>query len=255
MNPDVTFVPFFGIRQKIYFPTLIDLKRAPARILNLYFLKFKTVYDLSHYVNKKLESFRRKSEIDKVRNALEEICLSLYCDYTPLGYYNLDLAIRNWFSVEGNNLDFDFLIFFEYDMYATKPIAHLYAKYTTYDAGFVGYGKVDSSWYWYNRPPGARKSIISWLVKRGLKPYLYCGVFAGHMVSREVLTCLEKTPLPYGFCEMRWPSIIAGLGFKCTNLNFPMVRYGRPIHKSEIIANERLGLFHPVYEDIDLSTK
>jgi len=31
-----------------------------------------------------------------------------------------------------------------------------------------------------------------------------------------------------------------------------MVRYGIPVRKEDIIANEELGIFHPVYEDITI---
>jgi hypothetical protein len=251
MNPNVTFIPFFGIRQKIYFPTLIDLKYPSIKILNLSFLKFKSIYKLSYIVNKNVESFRRKKEINFICNTLQSFGANLYCDYTPMGYFNQDLAILNWFSSEGKNLDFDFLIFFEYDMFATKTIESLYSKYTNYDAGFVNYGEAKSPWYWYGNPPGARESILQWLENRGLRPRLYRGLFAGHMVSREVLMCLKKTSLPHGFCEMRWPSVITGMGFQCANLDFPMVRYGNLISKSDIIANRRLGLFHPVYENLE----
>lgn len=250
MNPDVIFIPFLGIQQRIYFPTLVNLPWAPTKILNLTFLKFSHILELSKIINKNLESIRQKNAINAVREALHREG-NLYCDFTPMGYFNQDLAILSWFSSEGVNLDFDHLIFYEYDMFTTKPIEKLYSEYASYDAGFVNYGEVTPSWYWYANPPGAKESILRWLKNHKLKPQLYKGLFAGHIVSRRVLKCLEKTPLPFGFCELRWPSIISGLGFRCVQLSFPMVRYGEPVKKSEIIKNERLGIFHPVYENLD----
>jgi len=248
VNPRVTVVPCLGIRQRIYLPALVDLQPAPAKFFNWAFLRSTHCLKLSRIINEKVESVRRKAEIGVVRDALHRISMKLYCDFTPMGYFNQDLAILNWFSSEGKNLDFDFLVFFEYDMFATKTIESLYGKYTHYDAGFVNYHEAHPSWYWYRNPPGAKKSIIGWLKQRNLSPILYGGLFPGHMVSHEVLTKLEKARLPYGFCEIRLPSVLTGLGFSCVSLDFPLVRYGVPLSKSDVEANSGLGLFHPVYD-------
>jgi len=250
MNPSITIVPCFGIRQRLYFPTFVDLQPAPAKFLNWTFLKSTHLYELSRAINEKVESVRRKAEIDVMRDTLHKIGMKLCCDFTPMGYFNQDLALLNWFQSEGRNLDFDFLVFFEYDMLATKTIESLYGKYTHYDAGFVGYRKVHPSWYWYKYPLRGKESILQWLKDRNLRPVLYRGLFAGHMVSREVLIKLERMRLPYGFCEMRWPSILNGLGFRCIRLNFPMVRHRPSISKSDIETRSTLGLFHPVYDDV-----
>lgn len=251
MNPNVTVVPCLGIRQRIYSPTLVDLRPAPAKFFNWAFLKSTHFFEFSRVVNEKVESVRRKAEIDVVRDALHRIGMKLYCDFTPMGYFNQDLAILNWFSSEGKNLDFDFLVFFEYDMFATRTIESLYGRYTHYDAGFVNYCEARPSWYWYRNPPGAKESILRWLKHRNLKPVLYGGLFPGNMISRKVLTKLERMRLPYGFCEMRLPSVLTGLRFLCARLDFPMVRYRPQLSKSEVEANSSLGLFHPVYDDFD----
>lgn len=253
MNPDIIFIPFLGVRQTIFFPTLIGLKYSPAKILNLTFLRAKGVYRLSYETNRRLDPVCRNAEIKFVRKILKKLGINyLYCDYTPLGYFNQDMAILNWFSSEGKNFDFDYLIFFEWDMFATKPIKHLYSEYVGYDAGFVRFGEVNPSWYWYRKPPGARKALLDWLRNNKLKPKLYRGLFAGHIISRRVLERLKGVSLPYGFCEMRWPSIIAGMGYKCVRLDFPMVKFGKPIKRAEVIANKELGLFHPVYEKFEV---
>jgi len=253
MNPDIIFIPFFGVRQTIYFPTLIGLKYSPAKILNLTFLRIRSVYKLSYEINRRLDPICRNTEIKLVQKTVKNLGINyLYCDYTPLGYFNQDIAILNWFSTEGEKFDFDYLIFFEWDMFATKPIKHLYSKYTSYDAGFVRFEEATPSWYWYNKPPGARKALLNWLRDNKLKIKLYRGLFVGHIISRKVLERLKGISLPYGFCEMRWPSIIAGIGYKCVRLDFPMVKFGKPIRKAEVIANKELGLFHPVYEKFEV---
>jgi len=251
MNSSVTVVPCLGIRQRAYSPTLIDLRPTPAKFFNWAFLGSTHLFELSRVINKKVESARRKAEVDAVRDALLRIGMNLYCDFTPMGYFNQDLAILNWFSSEGKNLDFDFLVFFEYDLFATRTIESLYSKYRHYDAGFVNYDEARPSWYWYRKPPGAKESILQWLKKRKLRPLLYAGLFPGHMISHNALTRLERMRLPYGFCEMRLPSVLTGLGFSCVRLDFPMVRYRPPLSESDVKANSDQGLFHPVYDDFD----
>jgi hypothetical protein len=249
-NNNVTFIPIFGVQQKICFPTIVNFPLSSTKLLNLTFLRSERVYHFSYIINKRIKPFRR-GEINLLKKTLKKEGLNLYCDYTPMGYYNQDLAIINWYSSEGKYYDFDFLIFFEYDMFATKTIENLYKKYTNYDAGFIDYSNPSPSWYWYSKPPGARKALIKWLRDRGLKPKLYRCFFPGNMISRKVLENIEKIQLPYEFCEMRWPTVITGLGFKCVRLNFPMVRYKNPINKVDILEKKELGLFHPVYEDVD----
>jgi hypothetical protein len=251
MNPNVTFVPCFGIKQRIYLPAFLGMQFIPIKFLNWSFLRWTPTFELSKTLNIKVESARRKTEIDALRDYLKRRGMNLHCDFTPMGYYNLDIVILNWFLSEGKNFDFDFLIFFEHDMFATKSIKNLYSKYERYDACFVNYWEAHPSWYWYRYPPGGRQSVRLWLNNRKLNGPLYSCMFCGNMISREVLTKIDKTQLPYGHCEMRWPSIIKNLGFSCARLDFPMVRYRPPLSKSYIKANWKYGLFHPVYDDIN----
>jgi|YelNatPaOPRAMG01_1025707.scaffolds.fasta_scaffold22319_2 hypothetical protein len=251
MNKDACIIPMFGIQQQLFIPTLISpIKR--ARVLNMIPLRSGIIYKTSEIINKKVESFRRKKEIDTLRRKLQKWSLNLYCDYTPMGMFNQDIAILKWFSSHGKNIDFRYLIFLEHDIFLTKPISDIYRKYTCYDAGFVNYRIASPSWVWY-RKFKVREFLKKWLSKQGLKTNIYACLFVGNMVSREVLEELEKIPYPhYGFCEMRWPTIITALGFKCVKLDLPMVRYKPPYKKSEILAHKELGIFHPVVEDIIL---
>lgn len=250
MNPDVTFVPCFGIPQRIYIPGLVDLGSLTLKQFNWFFLRSKHIVDWSQNISKRVESIRRRVEIQTLQNALNRIGMKLYSDFTPMGYYNLDLVILNWFSSEGRNLDFDFLIFLEHDLFATRTIESLYNEYMNYDAGFVDYQEADSSWGKYRRIFG-NESILRWLRSRNLKPLLYRGLYVGAMISRKVLSKLEKEVMPFGHCEMTLPSIITGLGYSCARLNFPMVQYRPPRSKADVEANSSLGLFHPVYEDLE----
>ena len=168
-----------------------------------------------------------------------------------MGYFNLDSVILNWFSSEGKNLEFDFLIFLEHDIFTTKRIKELYCHYEDYDASFVSYYEATPSWYWYNYPPAGQRSVSNWLRDRKLSEHLYSCLFCGNMISRNVLKKLCKIPMPYGHCEMRWPSIIKNLGFSCTRLIFPMCRFRPSLSKSYVEKNWEYGIFHPVYEAID----
>jgi len=250
MNPHTTIVPFFGVPQRIFFPIIVELPS--ARFLNWTFLRFNHLCEFSLAINKIVESFRRKTEFDIARGVTHKNGLNLFLDFTPMGYFNLDLAIMRWFSSKGKDFDFDFIVFFEYDMFATKTIESLYERYTVYDAAFINYCEAPSSWYWYRNPRGALESVRSWLKDRGLNATLYACLFCGNIVSRQVLEKLEKMQLPYSHCEMRWPTIITNLGFSCGRLDFPMAdRYKRPVSRSFIEKNPSYGIFHPVYEDFD----
>ncbi|MFX1487232.1 MAG: hypothetical protein ACFFBS_09100, partial [Promethearchaeota archaeon] len=202
--------------------------------------------------NKKIGSIQPRGEVGLLYEVLRKKGLELYCDFTPLGYFHQDLAILKWFSDQGEKIDFDFLIFYEYDMLTTKPISELYGKYTSYDASFATYHKPSLSWYWYKRPLGSLKSMHEWLRKYGQDLTLYAGLFAGHMVSRKVLTKLKEMKLPFAFCEMRWPTVITQLGYSCKNLDFPMMGYGNPKSSNMIKKNVNLGIFHPIRGDVDL---
>lgn len=251
LNPESTIVPCFGVRQRVHFPFIIDFKRNSSKFFNWYFLKNQKINELSTVMTEKIESTRRKNEIESLRKFLHKHGFNLYCDYTPMGYYNLDLGIVNWFSSQGKNLDFDSLIFYEHDVFSSKSLEQLYSKYVEYDACFVHYEKISPEWYWYNYPPGGKASILRWLEKHGQGTELYRCLICLSIVSREVLAKLEKMSLPYGYCEMRYPSIINSLGFSCANLDFPMVKFRPSLSQQEIESNWEHGIFHPVYENIN----
>jgi len=178
--------------------------------------------------------------------------LSLYCDFTPMAYgLNADRAILQWFDTAGRMLPFDYLVYYEYDMYATKKIRSIYGEYVQHDAAFVLYERAASDWFYYSNPPGARRLTLKWLKRRGLDPVLYRSLFAGNMISRKALEALvHLKDLPYCHCEMRMPTVLTALGFKCGRLDFPMVRYRPPISRNEIENRTDAGIFHPVYEHI-----
>lgn len=252
MNPKTTIVPFLGLRPRIVLPILIDNKRTKG--LNLFFTKSKRFFEFSRNFNRKIRSPLPKKEIDLLHKTLHKKDLTLYCDFTPLGYFHQDLAILEWFSDQGRKIDFDFLIFYEYDMLTTKRISEIYGKYTSYDASFANYSKSSPAWYWHKRPLGSLKSMRKWLEKHGQDLTIYTGLFAGHIVSREILVELEKMKLPFAFCEGRWPTVITQLGYSCKDLDFPMMGYGSPKPLSIIRRNLDLGIFHPVGEDVDLES-
>jgi hypothetical protein len=247
MNHEITIVPFFGNPQKIILPGLVDSRF--TRNLNMSFLGSPYFNNLSRALNTKAETIRRQAIMKYVRDNTARIGLTAYCDFTPLGYYNLDIAILRWFSGEGHKLDFDFLIFFEYDIFATKTIDELYGKSTRYDGAFVSFSEPPSSWAPGDIPRGAKKSVQKWLGNRGFESKLRRCLFGGNMVARRVLQVLQGMQLPNAHCELRWPSIISGLGFSCGNLPFPMVKYRPVISRSFIEKNPSYGIFHPVYDD------
>jgi hypothetical protein len=255
MNPNITIVPRFGISQSMYFPTFIRSDRrnfsfsVDEQILT--WLRPDSFFKLNRFLAEKVESVHRRTEIDALSGLLRKAGMKLYCDFTPMAWYNMDLGILNWFLSEGKNYDFEFLVYFEYDMYQTRTIEQLYDKYVQYNAGFVDYSKARSDWLWTHRPVGSRGSVFRWFQKRNKVPVRYKGFFPGCLISRKALAQLAELRLPFAICELRLPTVLSGLGFSCVRLDFPMVSL-RPLSKVDVEANSDYGLFHTVYEDFDL---
>lgn len=253
LNPDAYIVPIFGSRQWTYFiflqpPNLT--KFSLLQELNLMTLTPSNINVFSESINRFLEPRIRRSEISLIDRLSKRLGLKIVYDYTPLGWFNQDLAILRWFLSSGRSMDFNYAIFVEYDMLLTKPVEELYHKYVGYDAAFVGYSRAKDIWYWYRHPPLASLYLRAWLRRHGLPQELYAGFFPGNMISRRVLEVLSKIPYPkYGYCEMRLPTIITALGFRCTRLDFPGVRTS-PLNAEFIIRHNDLGIYHPVREVI-----
>ncbi len=255
MNPNVTIVPVFGVSQTITVP-VPKLPKRYRQTFNWEACKSRTLFNLTKAINKSVESFRRRSELNTLRCFVNQLGLNLYCDFTPIGKINQDLAIINWFREDGQNLRFDYTVYFEYDMYATRTIADLYAPYLGFDAGFVDYRASEPDWMWFDLPSGARDSVTKWLKRHGAAPTIYRSFFPGHFLSRGVLKRLAaEKQMPNAFNEMRLASVVTGLGFKVARLDFPKVHVTieeTGILESEIRADSRFGIFHPVYGDFNL---
>lgn len=252
INPRLKIVPCLGVRESIHIPTGFDFQDVRyvgkfVERMNVALMRYSHLTRLSRTMNRKIESFRRGSELRNLGRYLASSGMTLHCDYTPMKIeLNLDLAVLDWFVAEGRFLDFDHLIFYEYDIYTTKSIDEIYNPYTRFDAAFVQLRPATSDWHWYHYPPGARKAILRWLSDRGLKPSLYACLFAANMLSRNALESLADLPLPYGKSEMRLPTVLKALGFKCAKLDFPMVNYRPILSKKDIEDAPDAAIFHPV---------
>lgn len=266
INPDVTFVPVVGIRQFIYLPLIVDQNIAGllrpwrfigpiSHLVNSIALSKPGVFRLSHAINRKVGAFTSHSKIVELRNEIRREGLqTFHADFTPLVLYNADRAIMNWFNSSGKLLDFDYLIFYEYDIFTTKPLDEIYDVYAkSYDACFNEYSVATKNWYFYNFPPGCNNATRRWLKQRKLPTTLYRSLFGGNMISRSALEKLADLKIdfsgtPYCYAEMRLPTILTALGFKCGQLNFPFYRYRPTWPEKEIFSNENTGIFHPVKE-------
>ena len=264
INSNVTFVPVVGVRQFLYLPMVVDNYMfgstrqlhgigAVSHLVNLTALSAPGVFRLSHAINKEIGTFVRHSQLIELRDRVQqEGLLNLHVVFTPLVIWNLDHAIMRWFKISGKHLDFDYLIFHEFDIYTTKPLDTIYGKYAkSYDACFVNYRKATQSWHFYNFPPGANRATKRWLKQRTLPTALYASLFAGNMVSRRALEKLEELKIDFSGdppcqSEMRLPTILTAIGFKCGKLDFPFFRYRPVISEEEIYSNEGAGIFHPV---------
>jgi hypothetical protein len=272
INPDVTFFPVVGLRQFFYLPMIVDgfmfgsVRKLPlvglvSHAINWIASSAPGVFKLSEAINKKVVMFAS-------HNKLAELCArmdnegvhALYPDFTPMALWNLDHMILQWFNDSGKLYDFDYLIYYEFDIYTTKPLDTIYEKYTkSYDACFNDYEEAAHNWYFYHFPPGSRWATKRWLKRRMLPTTLYRSNFAGTLISRRCLERLKELGIdfsgaPYCQEEMRLPTVLTALGFRCGKLDFPFVRYRPAWPVKEILANEDAGVFHPVKELVPTET-
>jgi len=264
INPDVTFIPVVGVRQFLYLPMVVDanmfgsstnlrLIGPISHLINSIALSTSGVFRLSNAINKKVGALTSRNKLIELRNKVQQEGLqTLHADFTPIILYNGDHAIMDWFNTSGKLLDFDYLIFYEFDIYTTKPLDAIYGMYTkSYDACFKDYGKATQSWHFFNYPPGCNRKTRKWLRKRKLPTTLYRSLFGGSMISRSALERLRELKIDFSgepFCtaEMRLPTVLTAVGFRCGKLRFPFYRY-RPIWSEEEIRSiEDGGIFHPV---------
>jgi hypothetical protein len=264
INPDVTFIPVVGMKQSIYFPSVFDeFMISPTRklrligpishLVNSIFQSAPGVYRLAKEINYKFGYFKGQTKLAELSNmAKRDGIQTMYADFTPMVYFNGDSAIMNWYNTEGKLLTFDYLIFYEFDIYITKSLRQIYEPYAnSFDACFNEYEKATSKWHFYNYPPGCRSATGKWLRRRKLKTNIFKCLFGGCLISRSILEKLSDLKIdfsgePYCVAEMRFPTIIAALGFKCGKLNFSSYRYKPIWQEKEIYANEITGIFHPV---------
>lgn len=246
-NTDVAIFPFFGIRQYLPIPSRwrFNYVRQFLDMVNALGLKSAHFFRLSRLINERTESFRRRRELQRLADWLILNGMPIHCDFTPGGYSNLDLAILNWFATTGESQDFDYLIQHEYDMLTTKTIASLYDHYTQYDGAFAHFRRATPDWFWYNYP-GARKTLLKWLKRRGLSPDIYACLIGGAMISRKALEALAHLDLPSCYCEMRLPTVLTSMGFSCGRLDFPMVNFRPFLTEKDVAERADAGIFHPV---------
>jgi hypothetical protein len=267
LNPNITFFPMFGPRQLIHIPMIVDRYMFGSNVklwgrpfwgpifhqLNWLASSAPGIFRLSKVINEKSMTFFKKTKIKEVCARIDKMKVQpLYIDFTPMALRNLDSSIVDWFSNSGKQFDFDYLIFYESDIFTTKPLNEIYREYTKlYDACFVNYDKATENWRFYNYPLGSRRATIRWLRQRMLPTTLFRSLYAGALISRSCFEKMKKLRIdlsgsPYCMCEMRLPTIINALGFKVGKLDFPFVRY-RPVwSEHEIFAKQDSGIFHPV---------
>ena len=264
LNPDAIIIPVVGMRQYLYFPCIVDeLTLGPTRrlpligpvshLINSVFQSVSGVFKIAKEINNRVGAFIGNSKLAELSNkARREGIQTIYADFTPMVYFNGDAAIMNWYKTAGKKLTFDYLIFYEFDIYTTKSLRQIYEPYAkSYDACFNDYKIATPSWHFYSYPPGCNLATRKWLKKRKLKTNLFRSLFGGCLISRAILEKLSDLNIdfsgePYCVAEMRFPTVITNLGFRCGKLDFPMCRF-RPIWtETDIYGNENGAIFHPV---------
>lgn len=264
LNPDVQFIPVIGIQQFLYLPMIIDRGMFKSKkmwniktfihLINRVTLSIPGIFEVSHFINKKLGLFIKKKKMNKIQDTLKQIGVQipLYADFTPIVAFNLDHVIMHWFNTYGKKLDFDYLIFYEFDIYTTKSLECIYNNYIKeYDACFKNYQVMTPYWYHSVLPPGTSLTIKRLLRQQNLSTTLYQCLFSGNILSRKVLKKLQEldinfSEMPNVYCELSMPTLITALGFKCSKLDFPFLKYRPVVSEKEIQSYEDKGIFHPV---------
>lgn len=264
MNPDAALIPIYGLHQDFYIPMVLDKyyfsSSKEIRLIGSLFheinwlaLSAPGVFRLSQGLNRMVGNVTSHGKLAALNSrTLEQGFGTLATDCTPIALWNLDHAIMKWFNSAGRSVDFDYLAFYEPDIYTTKPLAEVYGKYMySYDACFSGYGVANPSWYFYNFPLGCKEATRKWLASKSLPTTLYRSLFGGNIISRRVLERLSKLGIdfsgrPYCCSEMRLPTVITALGFKVGKLDFPLFRFRPSWTEEEIKLHKEAGIFHPV---------
>jgi len=249
LNPSAAVVPCFGAGMRL------PRSRIPRRVALEVLMRLLQSPGIESAVT---ERSRRKLEdcAQRVRTAVRDLGLEPYFDFTPLGYYNQDMAISNWFRAEGRSLDFDYLVYLEYDVYLTRSVSEIYSPYLKYDAAFVNFREIDSSvsyWKWIKAPIGVKKGFEKWLRSMGHGTGLYLCFFPGLIISRSAVEAISSVRWPSAFCELRLPTLVSAMGFSCGRLAFPYVRF-ESVPRSVIEENPSYGIFHSVRYDLPLET-
>lgn len=271
INPDAAFFPIIGPKQLVHFPMIVDkfmlgsTARLPvigeiSHIINWLASSAPGVYKISKAINKITLTLFKSNQLKYMVSKLNQLGFkNTYVDFTPMPYWNIDHSILSWYNDLGQKFNFDYLIFYEADIFTSKPLDEIYQKnIETSDVSFACLKKVEQNDP-YPFPPGSRGAIKRWLRKRKISTKLYRSIFAGALISRKCLERLQSLGLdfsgiPYSNNEVRLPTVLAALGFKCCSLDFPFVRYRPEWSWDEILQNQNSGIFHPIKDLTPIET-
>ncbi|MEN3062084.1 MAG: hypothetical protein ABC595_03130 [Candidatus Methanosuratincola petrocarbonis] len=247
LNPGAAVVPCFGAGMRL------PRSRMPRRVTLEILMRLLQSPGFESAIS---DRSRRKlgDEALRVRGASRDLGLEPYFDFTPMGYYNQDEVLANWFRTVGKTQDFDYLVYLEYDVFLTRPVKEIYSAYTNRDASFVNFREIDPSvsyWKWIRAPIGVKKNFEKWLRVRGFETRLYLCFFPGLILSRSAIEAISSVRFPSAFCELRLPTLVKAMGFSCGRLEFPYVRF-EGIPRSVIVENPSHGIFHSVRYDLPL---
>lgn len=117
---------------------------------------------------------------------------------------NGDLCVRWWFREIGVNLDFDYVMLIEWDLYTLKPLKDIYKnieRHVNYFTRFGDYQYAKSiDWYWINNHyKWEIENLTNALEKNNLTfemEKLSFGLMGGSILCRKFLERLSSFPIP-----------------------------------------------------------
>jgi len=214
-----------------------------------YWLRYKKIYETCKQINMLTEPWIRGDELRWLEDFMDKHDMPLWLDFTPMGYRNLDLALLNWYRSH-RDLEFDRLIFYEWDLYSRRSVDEIYGDVEA-DAAFVSLQPYETHRHWRfrDRPRGSINRLMDFIEGQGEKPMLYTCIFAGGMISNKALEALASLEiernLQYGFCEIRLPSLLKSLGYEVEALNL-FVRATPVVSREELRRRGDEPMLHPV---------
>ena len=170
------------------------------------------------------------SEFDHFRDQLTNQLASVEMtrsDNPEWKWLHPDLSLKHWYQSHGQNLDFDFLYDFEWDILALDSLDNIYPEIdddTIALSALTELSQVKDSWDWTSVEPDATsyrqfRAMLSSSYNIGEQKFASLG--PGPYLSRKFLETFSAEPdCDLVISEISYPAYAEALGFKLISTGF-----------------------------------